>query len=255
MKTALPFGLLAFTLAVLAVGQPTIWAMTLLLNTAIAFACVSIAFACNSPHIFFKQRDGSLSTRSYIIYWPYMLLNAISLKIYRGTKHEHAFDEVVPGVFLGGRLTDKDEIPFQDTGIGYALDLTSEFSETPFMRRKYRYLNVPLLDSCAPTQKQLKRAVEWVCEKQIDSPVYVHCALGHGRSATVVAAYLLKTKQATCPERAVDLIREHRPRISLNTHQLGALTIYWTELQKIEAERPKPTQVKRRTEIPPQSNP
>ena len=52
-----------------------------------------------------------------------------------------------------------------------------------------RYLTLPVLDAEAPTADQLDRAVAWLDGALASGPVLVHCALGHSRSATVVAAW------------------------------------------------------------------
>jgi protein-tyrosine phosphatase len=49
--------------------------------------------------------------------------------------------------------------------------------------------------------------------------VYIHCAVGHGRSATVAAAVLLARGLAANPREAVALLRRSRPLVRLTRVQ------------------------------------
>ena len=63
-------------------------------------------------------------------------------------------------------------------------------------------------DTHAPGPAAIQSAVDWtVGELKAGREVYIHCAHGHGRSATVLAAVLIATKQAAGPEEAVKLMR------------------------------------------------
>ena len=52
-----------------------------------------------------------------------------------------------------------------------------------------------------------------------EGPVLVHCALGHGRSATFVAAYLLAEGLAASLPEALDLLRRVWPGVRLSDAQ------------------------------------
>jgi protein-tyrosine phosphatase len=55
------------------------------------------------------------------------------------------------------------------------------------------------------------------------TPVYVHCAVGHGRSATFVAAYLLASGAADSPQQAIAFLKARRPGVHINSAQQAAL--------------------------------
>ena len=68
-------------------------------------------------------------------------------------------------------------------------------SNSSLVRLTFERLHVPAPDFQAPAPEDLLRAVEFV-QTRIDSDtdprsVYVHCNAGKGRSAAVVAAYLM----------------------------------------------------------------
>lgn len=60
----------------------------------------------------------------------------------------------------------------------------------------------------APNTEQIQQGIDWAKEQlAAGQSVYVHCAHGHGRSATVLAALLIATGQASTAEEAVEIMR------------------------------------------------
>ena len=94
--------------------------------------------------------------------------------------------------------------------------------------RALDYRCIPLLDTRAPNLTQLREGANYIA--QSDGPIYVHCALGHGRSATFVAAYLLLSKRAQTAESVVTQIQKLRPRIGLAREQMAVLELYADKL-------------------------
>lgn len=62
-------------------------------------------------------------------------------------------------------------------------------------------------------------------------PVLVHCAHGHGRSATVLAAILIADGRAAGVAEAEALMQAQRPRVRLNRRQRAAL-LAWVARRK-----------------------
>lgn len=65
--------------------------------------------------------------------------------------------------------------------------------------------------------------MEWLSEAVGSGPVYVHCALGHGRSACVVVAYLLSTGAVGTVAEGIRLLKSLRPGVRLHPPQLQRL--------------------------------
>lgn len=103
------------------------------------------------------------------------------------------------------------------------LDLTSEFSEVRFLRSKSTYRSLPLLDNTAPSLEQLQDGVRWIAHHTQTGKVYVHCALGHSRSALFVAAFWLLEKKAVSATDAIDKLREIRKGVRLTKSQFFVL--------------------------------
>jgi protein-tyrosine phosphatase len=160
---------------------------------------------------------------SYLLFWPFHFLNHLSLTLFRWSRKSAPFTEILPGLYLGGRLCSRDARRLSELKIFAVLDLTSEFSEVRSLRETAAYMCIPLLDRTAPSPPQLEAAIGFISEQSRRGPVYVHCALGHGRSATVVLSYLLAIGKFANLDEALAYIQSKRPRVDLNQNQLRAL--------------------------------
>lgn len=87
------------------------------------------------------------------------------------------------------------------------------------------FLWLPVEDTQAPTQEQLALGAAHLRElSECGVKTYVHCKWGHGRSPTLLAAYLITTGMQA--EEAISHIRERRPGIHPTAPQLAALTTF-----------------------------
>lgn len=222
MKYAVVFILFSLTCAFYATTSQVLAIRLIAASLAIAFSGVGLAYAFVGPYAFLKKPNGQLSLLSYVLYWPYHLLNWFSLFGFRYGGKENAFDKIDENVYLGCRLSNSDKQDIKKLGIKSVLDLTCEFSEIPALRQ-LSYRCIPILDTRAPSLELLKAGAEWIKEESAKGPVYVHCALGHGRSATFVAAYLLSSGKACTAQEAIDQIKVLRPKIGLHPEQVAQL--------------------------------
>jgi hypothetical protein len=191
--------------------------------SGIAFIGIGLAYAGIGPRMLLKRSDGRLSPLSYLIYTPYFLLNEVSYWLVRWKKNFVPFTEITPGLLLGCRLRPGDARTLEPFGVSAVLDLTSEFTEPIFLRCREAYLCLPILDTCPPTWEQLTEGVAWIQEQRdAGRTVYVHCALGHGRSALFVMAYLIHTR-AVSTEKALAHVQEQRPGVCLSSSQASRL--------------------------------
>jgi len=112
---------------------------------------------------------------------------------------------------------------FKKLGIGFEVNLSQENNELPPKEMEIGYTWLPVTDGFAPTQEQLEMGtclIDTVIN--IGKNVFVHCKNGHGRSPTLVAAYLMRFKGYKL-EDAINLIKEKRGEVHIEEDQIEAL--------------------------------
>ncbi len=128
------------------------------------------------------------------------------------------FSQVTPTLWLGGAPTyRRDFRELLRLGITAVVDIRAErTTDTAFMdshditHRQYR---VP--DVTVPSEDVLSDAVDWIAAQITDGRVVlIHCAKGRGRSATVLAAYLMDVDGMSF-EEVNDLLTSKRPLVKL----------------------------------------
>jgi protein-tyrosine phosphatase len=195
-------------------AQATAW---ILLWPGIAFLLVGGAYVVRAPRVFGKKPGGDLSLGSVFLLFPYLVLVWGGWHVLRKRRTRPPWHEITPGLLLGQRLF-SHEMP---RDISLVIDLTSEFIEPACLRRAGQYVAVPTLDACAPDPVTLDAIARRIAAHE--GRVYVHCASGHGRSATVVAAVLLLRGTVTNGEEAERLLRAIRPGVNLSREQHSIL--------------------------------
>lgn len=221
MKYAVVFSSLGFLCAFYVTDTTAFPMRVLFLSLALCWLGVGLAYEGVGGRIFGKRRDGRLRLWS-LLFWPFHLLNFVLLSGFRRSGKENHFDRIDDNIFLGCQLRPRDEGELAAYNVRSVLDLTCEFTEPHFLRR-LNYRSIPLLDTRAPTLEQLQDGTDFLLQSAASGPVYVHCALGHGRSALFVAAYLLQSGQSKTPEEAIALLHAQRPRVGLHPVQLALL--------------------------------
>lgn len=167
-----------------------------------------MAYATRRPRLLGKRLDGTLGPLQVLALAPYHALNALSYALACASSREDAADEIVPGLWLSRRLNRRDQALIGSMNPRAVLDAAVEMFEIKSLRGAgIQYLSLPLLDTRAPTPEELSLAVAWIEENLGRGPVLVHCALGHGRSATLIAAFLLRSRRASAVEEALAIIR------------------------------------------------
>ena len=128
------------------------------------------------------------------------------------------FSQIEARLWLGGAPTyGRDYETILALGITAVLDTRAErTSKRDFYDAHgitHRQFLVP--DVTVPDEAVLTEAVSWIDDQLADGrTVLIHCAKGRGRSATVLAAYLMKTKGMSF-DAVRDLLHSKRELVKL----------------------------------------
>lgn len=234
MKYGIAFTLLAAVMAYIAISNGG--SAYLLFWPALSFLLVAIAYFGAGPRVFGKQPCGTLEPIRQILLAPFLLYLWGVWNMVRLISREAPYHQLTESVFIGRRLL-SSELPQQ---FDHVVDLTCEFNE-PFAMRSTGYISFPTLDTHHPSIEELRKRVEIIAK--LEGTVYIHCAQGHGRTATLAIAYLLHIGHSATVNDAVRYVLERRPLAHLGRSQrqiLQALEMSGTILCNQAANQPLP---------------
>lgn len=181
-------------------------------------ALVGAGYLGLGPRVFGKRaHDGTLSTWRVLLILPYFAVAWALWQLKSRLRSERPWNEVAPGVRLGRRPLCREELP-PDTAC--VVDLTSEFPRA-CPELGLRYVCLPTLDTSVATDAELAALVESLAVEE--GPLYLHCAMGHGRSATVAAALLIRRGLCANVDEAVAMLERARPAVHLHGVQRAAV--------------------------------
>lgn len=214
MKYGTAFVILAALLAIYAFRNGG-W-FYILLWPALSFALVAIAYYGVGVFVYGKRPNGTLSLARALFLAPFLAYLTFIWHLIRCFSREPAFNQLTENVFIGRRLLSHERPAHFD----HIVDLTCEFNE-PFGLRSSGYISFPTLDGHFTLPDLLLKRVAQIAE--LDGNIYVHCAQGHGRTATFAIAYLLHVGISTSVDDAVKYVLERRPDAHLNRSQRAML--------------------------------
>jgi protein-tyrosine phosphatase len=199
-------------IAVAFIGLAVWMRVWILLWPAAVLAGVAIVYLVRAPGALGKRPDGTLAWWAWLAWAPLFAYMRLLHEGARRLTDEPVANEVAPGVWVG-RRPQLSELP---PGIALVVDLCAELPAAPGVATAQGYLCIPTLDSTSPPARAIARAVTAMLAA--NGAVFVHCAFGHGRSATLAAALLVRRGDATLDD-VEHKLRAVRPRIGLNDLQ------------------------------------
>lgn len=136
------------------------------------------------------------------------------------------FSEITPQLWLGGAPTyRRDYARLLALGIGAVVNIRAERADDTIFYDQHgiRHVRYAVPDVMIPDAATISHAVGWI-GRQVDDQrvVLIHCAKGRGRSATLLAAYLMREHGLTFAE-ANELLKAKRPLIKLEDRHRVAL--------------------------------
>jgi atypical dual specificity phosphatase len=128
------------------------------------------------------------------------------------------FSEITSQLWLGGAPTyRRDYERLLELGIGAVVNIRAERAdETAFYdRHGIAHVRYRVPDVMVPDDTTISHATDWI-KAQVDDGrvVLIHCAKGRGRSATLLAGYLMREQGLTFDE-ANELMKSKRPLTKL----------------------------------------
>lgn len=183
---------------------------------AAVFAAVAVVYVVGAPGALGKRGDGTIAWWAWLLWAPLFGWMRLLHEAARGLTKEPVANLVGEGVWVGRRPR-LGELP---DGVAIVVDLCADLPEAPGVAAGRGYLSLPALDATAPPAADIARAVDRVLAAP--GAAFIHCAFGHGRSATVAAAVLIRRGEATLDDVEARM-RASRPRIGLNAVQRAAL--------------------------------
>lgn len=145
----------------------------------------------------------------------------------RNDSHEFDYSKVNEQIYIGSDLCKGGVClihgeEFKAIGVSVELNLSQENNELP-PKDIETYAWIPVVDGYSPTQTQLDTGTAIMHEAIKDGKiVYVHCKNGHGRSPTMVVAYLIRFDRMSL-DAAKKLVEEKRPEVHIEDTQIKEL--------------------------------
>jgi Dual specificity phosphatase, catalytic domain len=171
--------------------------------------------------IFQKNEDGKFSFASKVLHYPYRMLTKFIRHYF--FKTYHLPQKITEKLYLGSFNMSKT------THCQVIFDLCSEYPRINFEATNYE--SFPLMDLVVPTREELKFGVKKLdCLIQNNTTVFVHCALGLSRSATVVFAWLLFSKKYATISAIFTFFESQNYQVHLSKKHIALLENYHQNL-------------------------
>ena len=137
---------------------------------------------------------------------------------------------ITPQLYVGGQHNHRGWRKMQDMGITAIVNMREEqYDDRARQIAPENYLHLPTIDGTPPTLEHLCEGVAFITDQIAKgNKVYIHCASGFHRAATMTTAYLMST--GLTPADALAQIRKVRPFARPISSQMKQLDKFANEL-------------------------
>ncbi|XP_029987147.1 phosphatidylglycerophosphatase and protein-tyrosine phosphatase 1 [Sphaeramia orbicularis] len=178
---------------------------------------------------------GTMSVLARVLFYPTLAYNVLMERL----SSRRWFDRVDDTVLLGAlpfrsgteQLVETENVRGvitmnEDYETKYFCNSAEEWQAVGVEQLRLRTVDL----TGVPSLENLHRGVEFALQhRDRGTSVYVHCKAGRCRSATLVAAYLIRL-HCFSPEEARDKLASIRPHIIIRPSQLNVLSKYYEQV-------------------------
>lgn len=150
----------------------------------------------------------TLFHRIYDLFYPLIRF------IYERVQGNRWYDHIIDKMWLGGALSYTRDYQFLlDNQIGAVIDIRQERQDNLdfYAKHDISHIKIPVADLYPPKKEQISEAMAFI-DKQIEEnrAIYIHCAKGRSRSATLVAAYLMEKHNMSFEEARAFMVKRRK---------------------------------------------
>ena len=168
--------------------------------------------------IFQKKENGSFTFAAKILFLPYRCGTRFIRYLF--FKSYDTPQKITSNLYLGSYSMSKTH------DFKVIFDVCAEYEKS--QNDIDCYLSYPLIDLVIPTIEELSIGVEKLDDLiRNNDKVFIHCALGMSRSATLVFAWLLYSNKIKTVNEGYDFFHQNNYQFKLSGKHKNLLTIYW----------------------------